>query len=83
MGSIGCPEMSVRNYHSTLRNIQEERRSRNQRYTQETHQAKVEWAEEGGGDYVFLTLLLLRCVGYVVGIELEEMCLNFHREIYY
>jgi hypothetical protein len=27
MGKIGCPEMSVRNYHYTLRNIPEERRS--------------------------------------------------------
>jgi len=27
MGLIGCPETSVRNYHYTLRNIQEERRS--------------------------------------------------------
>ena len=27
MGPIGCPETSVRNYHSTLRNIPEERRS--------------------------------------------------------
>jgi hypothetical protein len=27
MGLIGCPEMSVQNYHSTLRNIPEERRS--------------------------------------------------------
>jgi hypothetical protein len=28
MGPIGCPETSVQNYHSTLRNIAEERRSR-------------------------------------------------------
>jgi len=27
MGPIGCPETSVTNYHSTLRNIPEERRS--------------------------------------------------------
>jgi len=27
MGPISCPEMSVRNYLSTLRNIPEERRS--------------------------------------------------------
>ena len=27
MGPIGCPETSVRNYRSTLRNIPEERRS--------------------------------------------------------
>jgi hypothetical protein len=27
MGLIGCPETSVRNYHYTLRNIPEERRS--------------------------------------------------------
>jgi len=27
-GPLGCPEMSVNNYQSTLRNIQEERRSR-------------------------------------------------------
>ena len=27
MGPIGCPEPSVQNYHSTLRNIPEERRS--------------------------------------------------------
>jgi hypothetical protein len=27
MGKIGCPETSVRNYHYTLRNIPEERRS--------------------------------------------------------
>jgi len=27
MGPIGCPETSVRNYHYTLRNIPEERRS--------------------------------------------------------
>jgi hypothetical protein len=26
MGPIGCPEMSVRNYHCTLSNIAEERR---------------------------------------------------------
>lgn len=26
MGSTGCPETSVTNYHSTLRNIAEERR---------------------------------------------------------
>jgi len=28
MGSIGCPETSIRNYHYTLRNITDERRSR-------------------------------------------------------
>ena len=28
MGPIGCPEMSVRNYHDTLRNIPEEGRFR-------------------------------------------------------
>jgi hypothetical protein len=28
MGLIVCPETSVRNYHSTLRNIPEEQRSR-------------------------------------------------------
>ena len=28
MGPIGCPETSVRNYHSKLRNNAEERRSR-------------------------------------------------------
>jgi len=27
MGPIGCPEMSVQNYHFTLRNTPEERRS--------------------------------------------------------
>jgi hypothetical protein len=27
MGPIGCPETSVTNYHNTLRNIPEERRS--------------------------------------------------------
>jgi hypothetical protein len=27
IGGIGCPETSVRNYHSTLRNILEERGS--------------------------------------------------------
>jgi len=27
MGSIGCPETSVRNYYSTLRNIPEQRKS--------------------------------------------------------
>jgi hypothetical protein len=27
MGPIGCPETSVEDYHSTLRNIQEERSS--------------------------------------------------------
>jgi len=27
MGLIGCPELSIRNYHYTLRNIPEERRS--------------------------------------------------------
>jgi hypothetical protein len=27
MGPIGCPETSVKNYHSTLRNIPEQRRS--------------------------------------------------------
>jgi hypothetical protein len=27
MGPIGCPETSVQNYHSTLHNIPEERRS--------------------------------------------------------
>jgi hypothetical protein len=27
MGPIGCPERSVRNYHSTMGNIPEERRS--------------------------------------------------------
>jgi hypothetical protein len=27
MGPTGCPEKSVRNYHCTLRNIPEERRS--------------------------------------------------------
>jgi len=27
MGPIGCPETSVRNYHYTLRNIAQERRS--------------------------------------------------------
>ena len=28
MGPIGCPETSVNNYHTTLRNIPEERSSR-------------------------------------------------------
>jgi hypothetical protein len=28
MGMISCPETSVQNYHSTLRNIPEERRKR-------------------------------------------------------
>jgi hypothetical protein len=32
MGPIGCPETSVRNYHSTLRIIPEERRSKNLSY---------------------------------------------------
>jgi hypothetical protein len=27
MGPINCPETSVKNYHSTLRNVSEERRS--------------------------------------------------------
>jgi len=27
MGTIGCPEMSVQNYHSTLRSISEDHRS--------------------------------------------------------
>jgi hypothetical protein len=27
MGPIGCPETSVQNYHSTVRNIPEERRA--------------------------------------------------------
>jgi hypothetical protein len=31
MGPIGCPEASVKNYHSTMRNMAEERRSDLQR----------------------------------------------------
>ena len=34
MGQIGCPETSVSNYHHTLRNITEERRSQqNKQFT--------------------------------------------------
>jgi len=29
MGPLGCPETSVNNYHSMMRNVPEERRSRN------------------------------------------------------
>ena len=32
MGAIGCPETSLRNYQSALRNIAEDRRSRNKNH---------------------------------------------------
>jgi hypothetical protein len=41
MGPIGCPETSVQNYHSTLRNIAEERRSQDLIDLQRRHMSSV------------------------------------------